>query len=256
MNYDFAIWLAGVALEAVVIALLFQKRIVRLLPVFFTFCVWNLVSDLAGMIVRTRYPEHYFPFFVAEISLDSMVQFAVLVELAWSVLRPYRSTLPRSTIFIIAGLVLAASAVIWPFTGIGSLRGFTPEWTHLFRLQQTFSTLRILFFLALAGLSQLLAIGWRNRELQVATGLGFFSIMSMGASLIHTHPIPAVHFHTIDTLVAVSGVCALLYWAVSFTQQELPRQEFSPRMQTLLLSVAGAARASRIAVEDLRKTRE
>ena len=43
------------------------------------------------------------------------------------------------------------------------------------QLQHTVSILRILFFLVLAGGSQLLSIGWRDRELQVATGLGFYS---------------------------------------------------------------------------------
>jgi hypothetical protein len=254
VSFDFSIWLAGVALEAVIIVLLLEKKIARLLPVFFIFSVWNFVSDIAGMIVQKNFASHFFHFFVIEISLDSLVQFAVLVELSWSILRPYRSTLPRATIFFIAALVLIAGAAVWPFTGTAGLHGLPVEWTRLIRLQQTFSALRILFFLALAALSQLLAIGWRNRELQVATGLGFFSLMNMGTSLIHTAS-PA-QFHTVRTVVAACGVCSLIYWVFSFTQKEAARQEFTPRMQSLLLSVAGTARANRVAIKDLRKDRD
>jgi hypothetical protein len=242
-------------LEGAIIGLLLYTRIVRLLPVFFIFCIWNLVSDVAGMLVRTRYPAHFVPFFTAELGLDSIVQFAVLVELAWSVLRPYRSSLPRATLPGLAVLVLILGAAVWPFTGTNGLHGLTPEWTILIRVQQTFSSLRILFFLALAGLSQLLAIGWRNRELQVATGLGFYSLVSLAASMLHTHHASQTTFHMIDNLAAASYACCLVYWGISFLQQEAPRQEFSPRMQNLLFTVAAGARSSRIDLDDLRKSR-
>lgn len=253
MSIDSALWLSGVVLETAIIGLLIHTRIIRLLPVFFVFSVWNLLSDVAGMLVRTRYPDQFLPFFTIEVTLDSVVQFAVLVELAWSVLRPYRSSLPRATPFVLAILVLLVGAGVWPFTGTNGLRGLTPEWTILIRVQQTFSSLRILFFLALAGLSQLLAIGWRNRELQVATGLGFYSLVSLAASMAHTHHASPATFHMIDNLAAASYACCLVYWAVSFLQAEAPRQEFSPRMQNLLLTVAATARSGRADAEEMHK---
>jgi hypothetical protein len=255
VSSDFALWLLGVALEAAIIGLLLKTRIARLLPVFFIFSVWNLLSDVAGMLVRTRYPAHFVPFFMGEISLDSLVQFAVLVELAWSVLRPYRLSLPRATPLALAVLVLLVGLAVWPFTGTDGLRGLTPEFTVLIRLQQTFTSLRILFFLALAGLSQVLAIGWRNRELQVATGLGFYSLVSLAASMLHTHHASQATFHMIDNMVAASYACSLVYWGVSFLQKEAPRQEFSPRMQNLVLTVAGTARSSRMNLEEIRKSK-
>lgn len=234
------------------IAIALWRRIPRLLPIFFSYLIWTVISDVAGYAVKSN-PQYYFQFFRYEMPIDSVLQFGILVELAWSVLRPMRSVLPRRTIPLICGLILIAGAIVWPLTSFTVIRGLSPDWMSLLRLQQTFSALRVLFFLGLAALSQFLAISWRDRELQVATGLGFYSLMSLGAALLHTHPELPTQFHRIDSFVAFSYLCSLFYWAVSFLQKEAPRQEFSPRMQSILLTVAGAARANRLAIEEIRK---
>jgi hypothetical protein len=58
------------------------------------------------------------------------------------------------------------------------------------------------------------------------------------------------HYHKIDEILTVSYFCALLYWAVSFAQQEALRQEFTPQMRRFLLTVSGAANSGRIALQD------
>jgi hypothetical protein len=148
-------------------------------------------------------------------------------------------------------------AATWPVTGWVTLQGPSSQWHTLLRIGAASSILRVLFVFVLAGLSQLLAIGWRDRELQVATGLGFFSLMSLGASILHTHPhTSVVLYHAVDQIVAFSYFCSLLYWIVSFAQQEAPRQEFSPGMQNFLLAVSGAARSDRMTIEQLRKPKK
>jgi hypothetical protein len=249
------LWLLGVVLEAVVIGLLLQRRIARMFPVFFIYCIWNFISDLTSRLVEVRLGEQvYFRFFQIATSIDTVMVLAVLVELTWSLVRPYRATLSRSFIVKIAIGVIAVACIVWPFTGIGSLR-MPHAFIFQVRIQQMSATLRILFFLALAAMSQLLAIGWRNRELQIATGLGFYSLISLGGIVLHTHHLSAERFHAIDILVAASYACSLIYWVTSFAQQEAPRQEFSPRMQSLLLTVAGTARAGRVNLEEERKSK-
>jgi hypothetical protein len=86
--------------------------------------------------------------------------------------------------------------------------------------------------------------------------LGFYSLVSLAASMLHTHHASQGTFHLIDNLVLVSYECCLIYWSISFLQEEAPRQEFSPRMQNLLFTVAAGARSSRIELEDMRKPRQ
>jgi hypothetical protein len=249
-----ALWFLGTALEIAVIVIALRKGIPRLLPFFFSYLIWTVVSDAVGYAVKaTHNLSLYDHVFLGEMALDSLMLFGVLVELAWSVLRPMRSLLPRRTPLLISLLVLGAGAAAWPLTTYTVNHSWWATWILLLRIQQTFSILRILFFLGLAALSQFLAISWRDRELQVATGLGFYSIISMGAALLHTHPGSVNQFDLIEDLVALSYVCSLLYWAYSFLQQEAERREFSPRMQSILLAVAGAARANRLVMEQNRK---
>jgi hypothetical protein len=153
-------------------------------------------------------------------------------------------------------LVVALGAAIWPFAVIPGFNNWPPEWHLLIRLQQTASILRVLFFLALAGCSQLLSIGWRDRELQVATGLGFYSMVSLAVAMLHTHLAMGAQYTHLNQVVVASYLCSLLYWVFSFATKEAERRELSPQMQSLLLSVAGTARTARIALADSVATRK
>src|SRR5579862_7615582 len=109
MGLDNTIWLAGILTEAAVVGLLFYKRIWRLLPLFCVYLVWDLLSNVGGFAARHLIHSGYtsdLTAYLLETVIDSVLQFGVLVELAWSVLRPIRSSLPRSTPLIISGFVL------------------------------------------------------------------------------------------------------------------------------------------------------
>lgn len=253
MSLDLAFWLAAIGAEIVFIAILCLKRVYRTLPVFCAYLGWVLLSDVGMMVISRQLPDRYFQAFLVEMPLDSLFQFCVLLELAWSVFRPLRASLPRWSILVLAAVILLVGLAVWPVAGKLALTGYPAQWHLLFQLQQTFSILRVLVFLALAALSQFLAIGWRDRELQIATGLGLYSLVSLGAQTLHTHPASPALFHGVDQIVMASYLCSLVYWTVSFLQKEAPRREFSPHMQSLLLSAAGAARSNRIALEDVRK---
>jgi hypothetical protein len=128
------------------------------------------------------------------------------------------------------------------------------------RLQQTVSILRVLFFLILAGCSQWLALSWRDRELQVATGLGLYSLVSLGVTMLQTHQTKSVQYMHLNQIVVASFLCSLIYWVFSFAQKQAERREFTPQMQNMLLAVAGVARADRAALAESilesRRTRE
>lgn len=246
------IWI-GYAAQAYVLAVVLQRRVYRKLPLFALYVLWTLLSDALGMLIRTKFPDYYSQFFLFELPLDSLLQLGVLVELAWSVLTPLRSSLPRWTVPGIAGLIAIAGIAVWPIAGTTVMHGLPHEWHLILRLRQTTSILQVLFFVVLAAGSQLLSIGWRDRELQVATGLGFYSLISLAVSLLHGQmPQVSPNYHRLDQALAVSYLCALVYWAVSFMQKEAPRQEFTQQMRSFLLTVSGGANAGRIALQDNR----
>jgi hypothetical protein len=250
-DIDIAIWSATVLGISLVLSLLIYRRAWRILPVFFIYCVWDLLSNCGDYAISRYAPSSYFHVYFAEVIIDSALQFCVLVELAWSVLKPVRSILPRTALPLIGILILVAGAAIWPFAVLQGLEHATSRTGFIFaQLQQTVSILRILFFLLLAGGSQLLSIGWRDRELQVASGLGLFSIISLTVAVIQTHQTNTADYVRLGRFVTAGYVCCLLYWAVAFAQKEAERREFTPQMQKFLLAVAGAARSARVGFDD------
>ena len=250
VSLDTTLWFASFVAEAAVVGLLIYRCIWRTLPVFCVYCAWFLLVDAVAFPVLRFFTSSYLIFYLATTVVYFILEFGVLIELTWSVLRPFRASLPRGALVVVGALILALGAAIWPFAVIPGFGGFPPEWHLLMRLEQTTAILRILFFLVLAGCSQLLSIGWRNRELQVATGLGFYSLADLAVAMLHTHQAMGSQYRNLDKVLVASYICSLLYWVFSFATKEAERREFSPQMQSLLLAVAGTARSTRIALAD------
>jgi hypothetical protein len=254
MSLDNTLWLVGVLTEAGVLGLLLYRRVWQTLPVFVVYCVWDFIANLFGLLSHILFPSIYNPAtYLGQTVIDSALQFGVFVELAWSVLRPIRSALPRFTIVVVAGLILGIGAAIWPFAALPGLAQSNPLVRLIGHMQQTVSILRIGFFLLLAGCSQLLSIGWRDRELQVATGMGFYSLVSLAAAVLSTHEASETQYLHLNQFVIGSFLCSLVYWLVCFAQKEAQRREFTPQMENLLLAVAGIARAERTALAEAKK---
>lgn len=255
MDKDNALLFAGIVTEAAIIGLLLYRRVWRTLPFFCVYVVWGLVSDAGGYIAQRHFAgvasRGYLITYVIMQALSYALQFCVLVELAWSILSPLRPSLSKRTPFLIGLLILAIGAAIWPFTGIHGLETLAPGYRIVVRMEQTTSLMRILIFVVLAGCSQLLSIGWRDRELQVATGLGFYSFVNVAVDVLRQHlGLVDEKYNSLARIVVVSYLCSLLYWAFSFAQKEAERREFTPQMQNFLLAVAGTARATRMNLSD------
>lgn len=252
---DNSLWFAGLVAEAAILGLLLYRRVWRTLPIFCVYVAWGLVSD-AGTVAALRVfggpsSHGYLITYIVLTTLDSALQIIVLIELAWSILRPLRPALSYRALVLVGLLIVAAGAVIWPFAGMHGLAGYSTAWRSLVRVQQTTSILRVVFFLLLAGCSQLLSIGWRDRELQVASGLGFFSIVNLAVNVWNSHQGMGKEPYTLGSRVlAAAFVCSLLYWVFSFAQAEAERREFTPQMETFLLALAGTARSTRMTLTD------
>lgn len=255
MNLDNGLLIACLSVEAGLVALLAYRRAWRTIPIFCAFCVWEIFSNAGGFVVLHAYQKSYSLYYLFDSFVDSMLEFGVLVELTWSVLRPIRASLPKQTPLVISLIVLLLGAAIWPFAGLQSLATLAPAIRTIVHLQQTTAVLRVLFFVALAGCSQLLSIGWRDRELQVATGLGFYSLVSLAMAMIHTHQSTWAQYRHLNQILVGSYTCSVVYWVFCFAQKEAARREFTPQMQNLLLAVAGVARAERTALTSARQNK-
>ena len=253
MDWELAILISGMAAEIAIILLLVRGRVYRTLPAFFIYLCWSLFSDSLFYYVQVRYSAAiFFRIALIQLAVDSAMIFALLVEVAWSVLRPIRSSLPKNSWIGIAVLVAIGALILWPIVGLTVPADITSATGRdFFLLQQTPAILRAVFFLALAAFSQALSIGWRDRELQIATGLGFYSIVSLAVTMVHTHQVSGtLQYHWLDRVGSFSYLISLFYWVYAFAMQPAERREFTPQMQSMLLAVAGAARTARVALTD------
>jgi hypothetical protein len=235
--------------EVAVLILLLMRGIPRKLPWFFAYVAWSVLSDIALYIAARQLAQvAFYRVYTGEMVIDSALQFAVLTELIWSVLRPVRKSLPKSSLWILIGIVGLAGVVIWPLAG----QTVPPELTSfartVFHLSQTIAILRVLLFVVMAAFSQVLSIGWRDRELQVATGLGFYSIVSLLVAVLHTHQLVGAQYHWLDRVVSVSYLCTLSYWVLNFARKDEKRKEFSDQMRGILVSIGVSLRTDGIPI--------
>jgi hypothetical protein len=249
--FDSFLTVCGLVPEAVLALLLLRNHVYRIHLAFFLYVCWSLASDAFFVGVQLRFPNAPYALYEAQMVIDSAMIFAVLVELAWTVLQPVRNTLPKGSWIGVALLIALAGLLLWPVAGLTIPGYLTPQARNFFRLSQTFAILRVVVFLAMAGFSQLLAIGWRNRELQIATGWGLYSIVSLATSIVHTHQSVGMQYHWLDELVAISYFGALTYWVLVFATKEADRKDFSPQMLNFLLLVGSTARTSRVALREM-----
>ncbi len=253
ISFDNAVFAAVILTDAVVIVLLIYRRVWRILPVFCSYVVWDILSDIVVYSVMRHYPSKYFDTYFIQIAIDSAFLVCVMVEIAWSTLRPIQASLSRGVLVIVAVLILAAGAAIWPFAAVPALaHDSSRQWLFMVQLQQTVSILRILLFLILAAGSELLSIGWRDRELQVAAGLGFYSLVSVVVSILQAHQNTHLQWSRLERWASLAALCSLFYWIFSFSQKEAARREFTPQMESFLLAMAGAARTTRVALTESR----
>ena len=256
MTLDTKLALLSALLQAVVIGLLAYRKFYKKLPLFFFYLIWLLIISGASVATAHSYSDEVLQkIFVFADIFDAAFMFCVLVELSMSVLSPIRSALPSWTVYGVAGIMMIAFAVIWPFAkppGFKTLDSLSRIQVHV---DMANSVLPIVFFLALAAGSRWLSLSWRDRELQIGTGLGIFALASLSVTLLKmnvgTATDQAIHtYHMLDQAQAVSYVVAMLYWLVSFAQKVPERREFTPQMENFLLALAGNARTTRMAMRD------
>jgi hypothetical protein len=105
--------------------------------------------------------------------------------------------------------------------------------------------LRMLIFAATAGFAQLLGIGWRNKVLQLATGLSFYSAVDLIVSLVGRYSGDSRDLEAIR-MIAITLELGFFVWV--FTTKEVRRREFSPQMEQFLVTLAGRAKLARTAI--------
>lgn len=222
---DILIWYCGMSMEAALIGVVFWRGIARRMPIFCFYLISGLTIDLAMLVIARRSPGHFFNSYLIESSLDVVLQFLVLLELARSVLRPLPTGISRGVLGLLVLFIAGAGELLWRFADLWARMDYSSEWHLLLRLQITAALLRILFLLILGAILQFLGnhfipVGWGERELQVATGFGVYSLASLAAGMVYTYRVSPVWYYLMGRAVVVSFLGTLIYWLVCFVRPD------------------------------------
>jgi hypothetical protein len=240
------VFLLGFLAEFALLGVLLVRRHYRTFPVFTAYIAFNICSDLLIAILSAG-PNHGIAGQAGVLLLPPqyLLELAVLLEIAWHLVKPVQSSLPAKAIRVFGYLTLIALA-------IGALLAWqvTPNTTYAFqklrfRLDLTTGVLRMILFMLTAGFAQMLGIGWKDKVLQLATGLSFYSAVDLIGSLIqseHGHSLMADHLRVCGYLIELG------FFLRAFTTKDVERREFSPQMQAFLVTISGRARESRTAI--------
>lgn len=257
MSTDTGLWLVGVAFELSLLGVLVYRRIWKQFPLFCAYCVWDLCSNALGFLAYAKLSRgDYATYYLAQTLFDAVLVFCVLVEVASSVLQPLGARLARRLTLGFGFLLFGAGLVAWWAAVIPASVYGLHQIHWILRLQQATSAARILFFLVLAGSSGLLSIGFRDHELQLATGFGIYSLASLAVEVAKSHKEWNVDYPFVNRLVIGVFDAILLYWLVSFARKEMERKPISPEALSFLNAIAGTARDTRKVVDRLNEKGE
>lgn len=95
-----------------------------------------LVRRFAGVAMRI---------YLVSAIIDAVFVFCVLSEISMSVLKPVRASLPRWTLFAVAGLIAFVCAAVWPFARPSDFHQ-GPTFQLVLHMQLTTALVRVLFF--------------------------------------------------------------------------------------------------------------
>jgi hypothetical protein len=235
----------GVVAEISLLVVLVVRRQYKIFPVFTLYVAFSLLSDLGVGALIVVYPAHVArSVMFGLLPLQYLLELGILLEIAWHVLRPVHASLPRGSVRVFttaAALALLGGVLVaWHFDNTGNkIQDVRVP------LDLIVGMLRMLIFVATAAFAQLLGIGWKNRVLQLATALSFYSALSLVVSLVERY---SGRSQELDGFVTVAFVLEFGFLVWAFTTKEVRRREFSPQMEQFLVTLAGRAKLARTAL--------
>ncbi len=233
------------AAEVSLVAILLIRRQYRAFPVFTLYMSFNLLCDIGLFaLMATFSPQVVRSIQIALLPLQYLLELGVLFEIGWHVLSPVQASLPKGAIRVFITLLVIA------LLGGTLLAGHVHETGNRLNdikadLNLTVGLLRMLIFVATAGFAQLLGIGWKNKVLQLATALSFYSAVDLIVSLAERH---AGNMEVLEPFRALGYLLEIGFLVYAFTTKDVRRREFSPQMEQFLVTLAVRAKHARTAL--------
>jgi hypothetical protein len=251
---DGVLWALTLAAEAVLTVVILKRDMGRKYPILLTYLIVNLVEDPVGWILFKGPRDVYFRFYFAVTVLDYLLQFLLVMEIGRNVFAPSKRSLPFRLWPVVTSAVLICTIIAAVFSPRLQANGLHTSTQWFANITLGLAVLKVLLFVALIGLAQLLGIGWKSRVLQLASGLAFYGAVSLLVQLAINHvryvsqASYEAHYVWLTEIQSGAYLCTLLFWTWAFSRNEAPRKDFTPQMQEVLVTIAESAKRTRLAV--------
>jgi hypothetical protein len=232
----------AVVAEVILFVVLIVRGRYRLFPVFTFYIGFSLLNDIGvATLLGTTSVQVAQTVALALLPLGYLIDLAVLLEIAWNVLRPVRISLPQGSVrvFFIAVAIALLAGILLAFR-LGNLGNRIQD--IKVPLDLTVGFMRMLIFAVTAGFAQLLGIGWRDKVLQLATGLSLYSAVDLIVSMVERY---AGDSGGLESIRVTATIVELSFFLWIFTTKVVERREFSPQMEQFLGTLAGRAKLAR-----------
>jgi hypothetical protein len=202
----------------------------------------SAASDIGvGVIMSNSSPQAAGAIGFALLPLQYLLELGVLLEIAWNVLRPVHVSLPPGVVKLFVG-IMVLSVVVGAALGWHVDASSSPVHDLKDPLDLTVGVLRMLIFALTASFAQMLGIGWKNKVLQLATALSFYSAVDLIISMAERI---SGHYTGLEPIHGVAYALEVGFLVYAFTTKDVERREFSPQMEQFLVTLAGRARVAR-----------
>jgi hypothetical protein len=246
---DSVLWVLVAISQISLLIVLVWRRHYLSFPVFTASILWDALANPLALWVITAHSSWYNQTYFTVLSIDYVLEIAVLAEIASNVLRPpKKKSLPKGILYSLGGIVVTVGLAAFFFSAHANAATFAHPRT-IFVLDSTVAILRLITFLVIAGFAQVLGLGWKHHVLQLASGFAFYAavdlIVTTLQSRLHAGPEYSIRYHSLSQLLLAGYLCSMYYWCFTLVKKEAPRREFSPQMAQFLVSISGSPKRQR-----------
>ena len=202
------LWLASLALDGCLLAVLITKRMWGRFPWFTTYCAWNLLGN-ALLYSFSRKPAVYLPLYPIGESISILLGLAIVYEV-FKHLLSIHTALRRLATMVFRGvavlLLLLAGAVIYVHLPIN----FGEVRTALMIMEEAARVFEVGLLLFLFIFSSTFGLHWRQHEFGVALGLGILAAAKLTAVTVVQYAVSAGGMINLGFMLAQD--LSLLIW--------------------------------------------
>jgi hypothetical protein len=237
---DLFFWAAGLPVNLGLLFVLWYRRRARNFPFFTAFPALNVVRTIVLYFVFTYgSKQSYFYAYWSLATLDMMLQFCIVCEVASRVFRPldaWARQLRGSFVLLVSLSIAVAMGLSW----LASPPART--WSQAFVTKGNLFAEALMseLFVAMMAFSVSARIPWRTHVAAIAQGLGAFSLVCMLVESGHTYfgvggEMPL--FIALSRIRIAAYLACVGYWIVNLWRAEQPSREMTGVMRQELFAL-------------------